>query len=60
MKDLFKSLCIMNKEPGDRSFLKRISLAIEIANVARVVGTVDDRATFDEIFVFFCIFDETF
>ena len=43
--------CIMNNEPRAGSFLKqRISLAIQIANSACLLGAVNDKTTFDESF----------
>ena len=48
---LFKNLSICTEEPRAGSFLKqRISLAIQIANDACVLGTLNDKITFDEIF----------
>ena len=41
----------MNNEPGAGSFLKqRVSLATKIATAACVLGTVNDKTTFDDIF----------
>ena len=46
-----KNLSICTEEPRAGSFLKqRISLAIQIANAACVLGTINDKITFDEIF----------
>ena len=48
---LCKNLSISTEEPRAGSFLKqRISLAIQIANAACVLGTTNDKITFDEIF----------
>ena len=42
---------LSTEEPRAGSFLKqRISLAIQIANAACVLGTINDKITFDEIF----------
>ena len=51
LKDLCKSLCIMNNDPRAGSFAKhRISLAIRIALAACVFVTANDKMTIDEIF----------
>ena len=48
-----KNLSICTEEPRAGSFLKqRISLAIQIANAACVLGTINDKITFDEFFLF--------
>ena len=51
MSKLCKNLSICTEEPRAGSFLRqRISLAIQIANAAFVLGTINDKITFDEIF----------
>ena len=51
LSKLCKNLSICTEEPRAISFLKqRISLAIQIANAACVLGTINDKITFDEIF----------
>ena len=51
LSKLCKNLSICTEEPRAGSFLKqRISLAIQIANAACVLGTINDKITFDEIF----------
>ena len=51
VKQNFFGLSICTEEPRAGSFLKqRISLAIQIANAACVLGTINDKITFDEIF----------
>ena len=46
-----KKLSICTEEPRAGSFLKqRISLAIQIANAACLLGTKNDKITFDEVF----------
>ena len=46
-----KNLSICTEEPRVGSFLKqRISLAIQIANAACVLRTINDKITFDKIF----------
>ena len=51
LSKLFKNLSICTEEPRAGSFLKhRFSLAIQIANAACVLGTIDDKVTFDEVF----------
>ena len=52
LSKLCKNLSICTEEPRAGSFLKqRISLAIKIANAACVLGTINDKITFDEIFL---------
>ena len=49
LSKLCKNLSICTEEPRAGSFLKqRISLAIQIANAACVLGTINDKITFDE------------
>ena len=51
LSELCKNLSICTEEPRAGSFLKqRISLAIQIPNAACVLGTINDKITFDEIF----------
>ena len=51
LSKLCKNLSICTEEPRAGSFLKqKISLAIQIANAACVLGTINDKITFDEIF----------
>ena len=51
LSKLCKNLSIGTEEPRASSFLKRrISLAKQIANAACVLGTINDKITFDEIF----------
>ena len=51
LSKLCKNLSICTEEPRAGSFLKqRISLAIQIANAACVLGTINDKIAFDEIF----------
>ena len=54
LSKLCKNLSISTEEPRAGSFLKflkqRISLAIQIANAACVLGTINDKKTFDKIF----------
>ena len=51
MSRLCKNLSICTEEPGAGSFLKqRFSLAIQIANAACLLGTINDKIFFDEIF----------
>ena len=51
LSKLCKNLSICTEEPRAGSFLKqRISLAIQIANAACVLGTINDKITFVEIF----------
>ena len=51
LSKLCKNLSICTEEPRAGSFLKqRISLAIQIANAACVLGTINDKIIFDEIF----------
>ena len=51
LSKLCKNLSICTEEPRAGSFLKqRSSLAIQIANAACVLGTMNDKITFDEIF----------
>ena len=53
LSKLCKNLSICTEEPRAGSFLKqRISLAIQIVNAACVLGTINDKITFDEIFYF--------
>ena len=53
LSKLCKNLSICTKEPRAGSFLKqRISLAVQIANAACVLGTINDKITFDEFFLF--------
>ena len=53
LSKLCKNLSICTEEPRAGSFLKqRISLAIQIANAACVLGTINDKIKFDEIFYF--------
>ena len=53
LSKLCKNLRICTEEPRAGSFLEqRISLAIQIANAACVLGTTNDKITFDEIFLF--------
>ena len=53
LKKLCKSLCTCTKEPRAGSFHKQnISLAIQVANAACVLGTINDQTTFDKIFQF--------
>ena len=48
LSKLRKNLSICTEEPRAGSFLKqRISLAIQIANAACVLGTINDKITFD-------------
>ena len=58
MSKLCKNLNLCTEKPRAGSFLKqRISLAIQIANAACVLGTINDKITFDKIFYFnTCIF----
>ena len=52
LSKLCKNLSICTEEPRSGSFLKqRISLAIHIADAACVLGTINDKITFDEIFI---------
>ena len=54
LSKLCKNLSICTEEPRAGSFLKqRISLAIQIANAACVLGTINDKIIFDEVF-FIC------
>ena len=51
-RDLCKTLCIMKIEPRAVSFLKqRTSLEIQITNAARVLDTVNNKTTVDDIFL---------
>ena len=51
LSKLCKNLSICTEEPRAGSFLKqRISLARQIANAACVLGTINDKITFDENF----------
>ena len=51
LSKLHKNLSICTEEPRAGSFLKqRISLAIQIANANCVLGTLNDKITFNEIF----------
>ena len=51
LSKLCKNLSTCTEEPRACSFLKqRISLAIQIANTACVLGITNDKITFDEIF----------
>ena len=51
LSKLCKYLSICTEEPRAGSFLKqRIYLAIQIANAACVLGTINDKMTFDKIF----------
>ena len=51
LSKLCKNLSICTEEPRAGSFLKqRTSLAIEIVNAACVLGTINDKINFDEIF----------
>ena len=51
LSKLCKNLSICTEEPRAGSFLKqRISLAKQIANADCVLGTINDKITFDEIF----------
>ena len=51
LKKLCRNLSICTEEPRACSFSKqRISLAIQIANAACVLGTLNDKITFDKIF----------
>ena len=51
LSKLCKNLSICTEKPRAGSFLKqRISLAIQIANAACVLETINDKVTFDEIF----------
>ena len=51
LSKLCKNLSICTEKRRAGSFLKqRISLAIQIANAACVLGTINDKITFDEIF----------
>ena len=51
LSQLCKNLSICTEEPRAGSFLKpRISLAIQIANAACLLGTINDKITFDEVF----------
>ena len=51
LSKLCKNLSICTEEPRAGSFLKqRSSLAIQIANAACVLGTINDKIAFDEIF----------
>ena len=51
VKSLCKKLCDVHDENRAGSFFKqRISLCIQIANAACVLGTVNDRDSFDEIY----------
>ena len=51
LSNFCKKLSICTEEPTVGSFLKqRISLAIQIANAACVLGTINDQITYDEIF----------
>ena len=53
LKKLCKNLSICTEEPRACSFSKqRISLAIQIANAACVLGTLNDKITFDKIFLY--------
>ena len=51
LSKLYKNISICTDEPIAGSFFKlRISLAIQIANAACVLGTINDKITFDETF----------
>ena len=51
LSKLCKNLSICTEELKAGSFLKqRIFLAIQIANAACVLGTINDKINFDEIF----------
>ena len=51
LSKLCKNLSICTDEPRAGSFLnQRISLAIQIANAAYVLGTINYETTFDEFF----------
>ena len=51
VKSLCKKLCDVHDKNRAGSFFKqRISLCIQIANAACVLGTVNDRDSFDEIY----------
>ena len=52
LNKLCKNLSICTEEPRAGSFLNRISLAIQISNAACVLGTINDKITFDETFLF--------
>ena len=53
LKNLCKNLYTCTEEPRIAGFLKqRISLAIKIMNAACVLGTRNDKTTFDEVFLF--------
>ena len=52
LSKLCKNLSICTEEPRAGSCLKqRISLAIQIANAACVLGTINDKKIFNEIFL---------
>ena len=52
LSKLCKNLSICTEEPRAGRFSKqRTSLAIQIANAACVLGTINDKITFDEIFI---------
>ena len=51
LSKLCKNLSICSDEPRAGSFLKqRMYLAIQIANAACVLGTINDKIIFDEFF----------
>ena len=51
LSKLCKNLSMCTEEPRAGSFLKHgISLAIQIANAACVLGAINDKITFDEFF----------
>ena len=52
LSKLFKNISICTEETRASSFSKqRISLAIQIANAACVLETINDKINFDEIFI---------
>ena len=57
LSKLSKNLSICTEEPSAGSFIKqRISLAIQIPNSACVLGTINDKITFDEIFYLYHLY----
>ena len=54
---LCKNISICTQEPRAGSCLKqRISLEIQIANASYVIGTINDKIIFDEVFYLYYLY----